>query len=174
MKVLNNLFFLLNFILISFSLCECPLNCICEDESEECIECKEGYYDLNSNCDKECNKCPNKICDFNDGKCTNLDDDCIDKVTFGDYCTLQCSEKIQGCSKCHRDGVCFQCSDNHYYGANCNALCDKCPGGTCDFDGKCTDQNANCKNNATKGIKCETICTEGGYIYCEQCDRVGG
>ena len=240
MKVLNNEFFILIFILISFSLCESPGHCQCKNETE-CRGCEEGYYDLNSNCTKECNKCPDKKCDFNDGKCQDQEKNCIEEDTFDEFCIKKCSEKVKGCSKCHRGGACFECSNDHYYGPNCKDKCDKCPESTCDFDGKCnnqdefcgdntytgiycnktcsssiekclecrmikeecikcqksfydtdceltclncpgeechnngncTDQNTNCKNNATKGVKCEIICSDGGYTHCEQCDRKG-
>ena len=243
MKAINNIFFLLIFILIFFSPCECcPEHCNCTEDSEECISCHTGYYDIEKNCTETCEKCPDKDCNYTNGKCINQVDDCIDNDKWDDYCNESCPNP---CSKCNRKGECLECSDNKHYGKNCENLCNKCPKATCNFkgecdptgdfciedtltgiycnksciseidhcnkckmmdkiciecektfyssncslnclkcpneecniDGECKDQEANCKDNMTKGSNCETECTEGSegtkYLDCVECDRHG-
>ena len=62
MKVLNDLFILLIFVLIPFLCQECPEFCLCEVGSGNCIGCIDGHYNLTSNCNELCDKCPDKKC----------------------------------------------------------------------------------------------------------------
>ena len=87
-------------------------NCLAEDETGVCTECKEGYG-LNGN---KCDKCPTNAyeCYFRDGA---LDDfDCNDGYGLDDKqenC-IQC--KTTGCSKCIFFGNTEVCTDCLYYG----------------------------------------------------------
>ena len=63
MKAIHKIFYF--YVFISFSVCQnCPSNCFCEneEEEEEFTECKPGYYDIDSNCQGDCTKCPGKKC----------------------------------------------------------------------------------------------------------------
>ena len=174
MKALNKIFYL--YIFISLTLCQgCPDNCVCENEEDEemCTGCQTGYYDLDSGCNLACDKCPGKECDEQTGKCTN-DGDCIGTSTFGDKCDQSCEESVTGCSQCHKDGTCFECSDKKKWGAQCTNTCENCPEQTCNFDGKCDVQSEFCGDSSYYGEMCTTPCKNNNREYCTKCKMANG
>ena len=56
-----------------------------------------------------------------------------------------------------------------FTGPSCKETCVKCPGGTCDVEGKCTDKTSKCEGGNFFGEKCENICNSN----CLECDRNG-
>ena len=57
--------------------------------------------------------------------------------------------------------------------SNCSQLCDKCPNKECFNDGNCTNQEADCEGKTTKGIDCQTQCSENATENCVECERNG-
>ena len=115
-----------------------------------------------------CDKCPDELCEI-DLTCSR-EGDCKDQLYYGDKCDQSCEEISPLCIKCSRDGKCLECSDKHYFGVSCYDLCDKCPEGTCDIDGICTDISSDCVGQKYFGTKCDTKCKND---FCEKCDRNG-
>ena len=176
MKALNIIFFL--FIFISLTLNQsCPEHCICdkvEEEEEVCIECEQGYYNIDNLCRDACNNCPNQQCDKKSGICTEQNEDCIGQTTYNIYCNEPCTDKVSGCAKCHRKGDCFECSDNHYWGPQCSSQCTVCPESTCNFDGTCNKDAEFCNDPTVYGDSCTTLCTNNNRQYCAKCRKTGG
>ncbi|WAR16981.1 LAMA5-like protein [Mya arenaria] len=145
---------------------------------------QNGYYGLESKCDKKCysgcnvNKCYNNgTCEckanFTGSKC----DLCVDG-RYGANCSMQCSRGCEGNICNLRDGTC-NCIRNYsgvkceyciegHYGKDCLNTCSiGCFENTCSSsDGTC-----DCKEYY-KGDKCDT-CVDGKYgAYCLlQCSR---
>ena len=173
MKAHIKIFYL--FIFLSLTLCQaCPANCVCENEEEEemCTGCQPGYYDLDDSCNKECDKCPDKECDEN-GKCSK-EGDCIGTSTYGEKCDESCELSVAGCSLCHKNGQCFECSDSRKWGDNCDKECPNCPQQTCDFYGKCNVEADFCDDSSYYGEMCNTPCKNNGRDYCTKCRKVSG
>ena len=174
MKAIYQIFYF--YVFISFSLCQkCPSNCVREneEEEEECTGCKTGYYDISSNCQGDCTKCPDMKCDEQTGDCSEAGD-CIDYTTYGPKCALNCVDLVSLCAKCHNDGTCFECSDKHYYTAQCSEKCTRCPGATCNFDGTCDTEADYCGDPTYYGDKCSTSCKNNNREYCAECKKTGG
>ena len=173
MKVLNDIFILLIFVLISISICqECPEFCLCEDEPGNCTKCIGGHYNLTSNCNELCDKCPGEKC-YDNGNCTNEDDNCKENKTKGIKCETPCRENgFDNCEECERNGKCLKCKGNKYHGFYCNLTCENCPQEECNTEGICSDNNTNCKGNLYKGDFCNDTC-DSSHEFCEKCNRTG-
>ena len=174
MKALAKIFYL--FIFISIPLCQaCPENCVCENEEEEemCTECQQGFYNLDDNCNQQCDKCPGNQCNGQTGECTQ-DEDCIGFSTYGPKCDQSCEQSVAGCSQCHKNGDCFECSDKHNWGDNCNEQCPNCPEKTCDFYGKCDVDAEFCGDSSYYGDMCNTPCKNNNHDYCTKCKKADG
>ena len=143
--------------------------CIKCSRDGKCLGCKDNKY-WGDTCDHVCENCPEETCTV-DGKCINQEDDCIDNNYYGDTCEISCSTFNSFCQKCKRDGSCVECKDEFHFGSSCDT-CDKCPDEKCYFDGKCKDEDSNCKNDEYYGEKCDIQCdatTE--KQYCLKCNR---
>ena len=76
---------------------------------------------------------------------------------------------------CQNETVeCIDCKPGYYnLSSNCSQLCDKCPNKECFNDGNCTNQEADCEGKTTKGIDCQTQCSENATENCVECERNG-
>ncbi|WAR16600.1 USH2A-like protein [Mya arenaria] len=148
----------------------------------DCDSCRDGYYDLKSNCSKVCSVgCVNGIC-YDNGICNcsrnftgTLCTDCIPGL-FGRRCDRVCYHKKCLCSS---EFNCIHCKPGYFNITNnclfaCSSGCDN----ICEDDGSCT-----CKLHNT-GVRCD-VC-ESGYFgndcshecgikdaQCLNCDRSG-
>ena len=88
-------------------------NCEKCSRDETCILCKNKAY-FGKECKTPC-YCPDQICEV-DGTCDDLEADCFDKIFFGTKCDEKCNEGRDNCVECHRNGVCFTCTNETYFG----------------------------------------------------------
>ena len=148
--------------------CNSPIikkNCITCDRDGKCISCKDNKY-WGESCEYTCENCPNELCNI-DGTCIE-EGDCKNQDYYGNSCTESCEEKTY-CNKCKRDGKCYTCDNVFNYGEYCTEVCGNCPEDGCDINGKCINENANCKNNIVYGPECKTECD----TKCNKCNRDG-
>ena len=150
---------------------------LCADKNEnctkclrngDCFECKDEYY-----YGKNCTPCPNCPggCNKNDnGICNDENSRCPNPLYYGPSCTDLCNDKNDNCTKCERNGDCFECINEYYYGKNCTP-CFNCPDG-CDENGKCNDENATCKDEIHYGPSCTDLCADKNE-NCTKCERNG-
>ena len=60
-----------------------------------------------------------------------------------------CTDICYQCGKCYRNGDCFECKNDSFYGKECKDKCFECPGG-CENNGKFKDQEHNCLNKSVQ------------------------
>ena len=124
-------------------------------------------------CSETCERCPAKTCNFADGTCDHDGEYCEDHTFYGDKCSINCNQNRPNCVECLKaEGECRKCKDDKFYGDNCEDSCENCPGGTCNYTGKCIDTKNNCKDNLYKGENCNVQCNATNE-YCETCNREG-
>ena len=150
---------------------ECETSCdylypfcyLCERDGT-CIQCKDKFH-FGTHCGDLCDKCPDGKCDIS-GTCEDETSNCKNNIVYGTKCDKECDSK---CNKCNRDGTCIACSDNYNWGFNCDKQCSNCPGGTCDVNGVCIDQDLKCEDKIHYGEKCDLECNAN----CAECNRQG-
>ncbi|XP_052765088.1 uncharacterized protein LOC128206565 isoform X2 [Mya arenaria] len=152
-------------------------SCLCTS-NERCVDCRDGFYDTNTYCEKPCsNGCVNGNC-IENGSCLCLPNFVGSKCTycleglFGEHCNETCPGN---CSYCNRTtGVCQECSTNTVYGENCNVPCSQ----TC-IDSQCMQITGNCAKGCLPNyhdLKCDKECSEkckDGDLNSSRCDRTG-
>lgn len=142
------------------------INCQACDRNGKCLKCKNNIL-YGDSCENSCDKCPGEICEI-DGTCTN-EGNCKDNEYYGTNCQLPCSNISPFCTKCSREGKCFESSDNYHYGDNCDQTCDNCPNKKCYINGVCLNQVLICNDKKHFGPSCDTECD----IKCDECNREG-
>ena len=91
-----------------------------------------------------------------DGKCSNLNENCLNNMYYGPFCDISCSEISDKCQACDRNGNCLKCKNKLFFGNKCENSCQNCPEGICEMDGVCTN-SGNCKVNEYFGDKCSIL-----------------
>ena len=161
------------------------------------ISCQVEYCEDNTtygeNCTEPCNiTCADSIC-YKNGTCVKCpagksQDQCnidckstckaCDKIDFS-ICT-ECNTnyylKNKDCVKCNdgcKDGTCkdggiCDCKDG-FFGSTCENKCSNCPGGLCNKNGTCIDENSDCKDSKFFGLFCNESCID----ECDTCNRKG-
>ena len=144
----------------------------CYRNGSKCLECQNNES-WGEHCEIICEKCPNKKCMIEDGKCIEDAEYCPDPSYHGEYCSDKCSEKHEHCLKCLKvDGNCTEC-EKPFYNFNCGLECEFCPSQECFINGNCTDPRADCEEGERKGVKCDKTCNEETSSQCQKCHRNG-
>ncbi|KAL4506331.1 hypothetical protein ABPG73_017065 [Tetrahymena malaccensis] len=109
--------------LICPDLCQqCQLN---EDNSIQCIQCKDGFYLSNQSC-LQCSS-PCLTCQLSDNNCLS----CVSNYTFKNgLCFPDCDQTCKTCTLPNLNSACLTCQDGYYLNNNyclpCQQPCQNC------------------------------------------------
>ena len=158
------LFFLLSKIhhIITINISNtCPENCydgLCDEETQKCNSCIDGYY--TDTCEKVC---PSKNC-IQCAQDTGLCNKCAENYNLiNNFCCKT------NCLLCDINSYCSECQSEQQYGTECENCSENCS--YTQGQRQCDQSSGNCYQCIPLhyGEKCENECEP----YCKECDSEG-
>lgn len=138
---------------------ECEYGCLSCSNSQNCLQCKDGFYLSNGDCfhcDVGCNKC------IALQKCTECLDGFYIAEKNGNFVICDsCPPNCKSCNFVNEDFVCNSCFDGYFLKegecAKCNSPCATCSSSETKCD-SCIDGYLLDKSTSTCNSKCEPSC----------------